>query len=109
MDIGYVYVLTNPSFNGMVKIGKTIREPNVRAKDLYTTGVPTPYEVAFQLFLEDYDEIEKEIHNKLAGYRVNPNREFFRIPLNKATELVNSYSYKSMSLKVDILKQLKTK
>jgi hypothetical protein len=109
MASGYVYVLINPSFIDMVKIGKTSKEPITRAKEIYKTGVPTPFTVAFELFLEDYAEIEKEIHKKLAEYRVNPNREFFRIPLRKAIEMVQSYAHKSESLKVDILEQLKTK
>jgi hypothetical protein len=28
MDAGYVYVLINPSMSGIVKIGKTNRDPN---------------------------------------------------------------------------------
>lgn len=38
---GIVYVLTNPSMPGMVKIGMTERsEMDARLKELYTTGVP---------------------------------------------------------------------
>lgn len=42
-----VYVLTNPAMPGIVKIGKTNREdPQVRMSELYTTGVPLPFECA---------------------------------------------------------------
>ena len=34
-DNGYVYVLMNPSLQNMVKIGKTTREPEERAKELF--------------------------------------------------------------------------
>ena len=40
-----VYVLTNPAMPGIVKIGKTNRDdPQVRMNELYTTGVPLPFE-----------------------------------------------------------------
>ncbi len=43
---GYVYVLMNSSMRGLVKIGKTEREPEERAKELSaSTGVPTPFMV----------------------------------------------------------------
>jgi hypothetical protein len=43
---GYVYVLTNPSFNDdWVKIGKSKRLPEVRGRELYNTAVPLPYEI----------------------------------------------------------------
>ena len=40
-----VYVLTNPAMPGMVKIGMTDR-PDVqrRMSELYSTGVPLPFE-----------------------------------------------------------------
>ena len=49
-EIGYVYVLTNPSFReDWVKIGKSKRFPNIRSKELDNTAVPLPYEVYAKL------------------------------------------------------------
>ena len=40
---GIVYVLKNPAFTNLVKIGITTRdEVHVRMSELYTTGVPLP-------------------------------------------------------------------
>ena len=44
---GIVYVLTNPAIPGMVKIGKTSRGMNARLNELYSTGVPLPFECAY--------------------------------------------------------------
>ena len=46
---GYVYMLTNASMPGMFKVGRTVRDSRGRARELYTTGVPTPFEVAFEV------------------------------------------------------------
>ena len=42
---GIVYVLTNPCMHGIVRIGMTERKNiEARLKELYTTGVPLPFE-----------------------------------------------------------------
>ena len=43
--VNIVYVLTNPAMPGLVKIGMTDRDDvQRRMSDLYTTGVPLPFE-----------------------------------------------------------------
>ncbi|PGB09953.1 GIY-YIG nuclease family protein [Bacillus toyonensis] len=95
MSNGYLYVLINESYKGLVKIGITSLNPSERARILSrNTAVPTPFKVAYELFVENCGEIEKKIHIELEEYRINPKREFFNYPLNKAIELVQSYSKK---------------
>ena len=45
-NTGIVYVLSNRAMPGLVKIGMTTRhELDARLKELYTTGVPVPFDV----------------------------------------------------------------
>ena len=47
-NIGIVYVLSNRVMPGLVKIGMTTRcEIDSRLKELYTTGVPVPFDVEY--------------------------------------------------------------
>ncbi|WP_064609866.1 GIY-YIG nuclease family protein [Photobacterium sp. J15] len=92
MNPGYVYILINESMPGLLKIGKTRRDSRSRARELYKTGVPTPYHVAFELFCDDYNHAEKAIHEELSDFRVNNNREFFRYPLDKAIKLLQTFA-----------------
>lgn len=90
-DSGYVYVLMNPSMENMVKIGKTEREPNERAKELSsTTGVPTPFVVVYDCYFESCSEAETFVHTYLEnkGFRVSSNREFFEIPIKDAIDSI---------------------
>ena len=65
--IGYVYILENDAMPGLIKIGKTSRDSVERARELSaTTGVPTPFKVAFELSSEEYEKLEREMHNRLA-------------------------------------------
>lgn len=90
MNPGYVYILTNPSMEGLIKIGKTVRDSRSRARELYGTGVPTPFTLAFEIYSLNHDELEEKIHKKLTDFRVSSNREFFRYPLNNAIKLLQN-------------------
>lgn len=81
---------------GLIKIGKTRRDSRSRARELYSTGVPTPYQVAFELFCDDHDKTENTIHSELLDFRVNNNREFFRYPLDKAISLLQNLGRNSL-------------
>lgn len=90
-DNGYVYVLMNPSMENLVKIGKTEREPDERAKELSsTTGVPTPFIVVYNCYFESCSQAEIFVHTYLEnkGFRVSSNREFFEIPIKDAIDSV---------------------
>jgi len=89
MPPGYVYVLFNPSFLDLVKIGRTARSSEERAAEISRgTGVPTPYVVAYEAYAGDCDSLEAAVHAKLANYRIAKDREFFRIPLKEAITIV---------------------
>lgn len=75
-----VYVLTNPAMPGLIKIGMTTQmEVEARMKQLYSTGVPVPYDCAFACQVKDASEVERTLHYAFGKDRINPNREFFRI------------------------------
>lgn len=89
MSAGFIYILINACIPGAVKIGKTTRSPEDRAKEVSQgTGVPTPYVVALEEDVLDCDAAEREIHLRLAEYRISEDREFFRLPLKEAIKEV---------------------
>ena len=90
MEEGYVYILRNDSLSGMIKIGRTTFGAEKRAKQLSnTTDIPTPFVVAYEIYVRHYEEFEKVKHKKLDFYRVNPKREFFEVSIDKAIEVMN--------------------
>ncbi len=75
-----VYVLTNPAMPGLVKIGKTTQlEVEERMKQLYSTGVPVPFDCAFACKVKNATEVEEALHLAFGMTRINPNREFFKL------------------------------
>ena len=89
-----VYVLTNPAMPGIVKIGTTTREnPQVRMNELYTTGVPLPFECAIAIQTDDEraEALEKALHTAFGPYRLNPSREFFEIETYQVEALLKAW------------------
>ncbi len=77
--IGFAYILSNRAIPGMVKIGWTSQLGEDRAKKLYATGVPLPFDVEFGAATSFPEEVEAEAHAMLAPLRVSGEREFFRV------------------------------
>lgn len=85
----WVYILSNPSTPGLLKIGYTKLDPDTRAKQISNaTGVALPYKVEWAFKCFNGEQLEGEVHNYLKAYRVNNNREFFEIELNEAKKAV---------------------
>ncbi len=84
-DLSIVYVLTNPAMPGLVKIGTTAsQDTETRISQLYSTGVPVPFEIAGAAKVENGTVVEQALHTAFAPQRVNPRREFFRIDPEQA-------------------------
>lgn len=86
---GFVYILSNPSMPGIVKIGMTTRTVEGRAYELYQTGVPTPFKVEHSVLSPDCVTLEREVHGMLPDLRVGDGREFFRCSPSQAIDILD--------------------
>lgn len=93
MSTGFLYVLMNPSMPGLVKVGKTTRDPAARVSELSAaTGVPTSFILLYSQPVADCHAAEAWAHAELErrGYRPNASREFFTAPAHEAVEVVHA-------------------
>ena len=94
--MGYVYILTNPSFkDDWIKIGKSSRPVDIRSKELDNTATPLPFEVYATLKTDKYNEVERLIHktiDRLTDLRIRQSREFFNISPDKALDILKDIS-----------------
>ena len=75
---GYLYVLSNESMPGLVKIGHSTRPVRERVAELNSaTGVPSQFVIEAIFPSADPARHECEVHELLSSSRL-PNREFFR-------------------------------
>lgn len=92
MSKGYIYIMTNPCLQNMVKIGYAT-DVEERRKQLSTTALPYDYEI-FATYetpgkLED-KKLHKLIDNLNPDLRVSKNREFFIMSPRDAYDLLEA-------------------
>jgi hypothetical protein len=79
-----IYILTNNSMPNLIKIGYTKRDDlNIRVKELYTTGVPLPFNIYYACLVEDSQKTEDILHELFIENRINKKREFFQLDPDK--------------------------
>jgi hypothetical protein len=90
MTDGYIYCFSNSSLYGLLKIGRTSRTPEARLSDANTdTWVALPFKIEFAKKVNNAFNAEKEIHAKLAEYRIK-GKEFFRVSVEYAREIFDA-------------------
>ena len=112
---GIVYALTNDGVhdeqgNVLVKIGMV--ESGVEAQDLQgridslyngVSGVPFKFRVHHAVSVEAPREAEKRLHELFGEHRVNPRREFFRVPPDRVVIAMDLLLTKGMQqVRVDV-------
>ena len=78
---GYIYCLSNPLFDGILKISTTDLTPDNKAKELTShDAIPLSFNILFAKKVNNPHEKEKFIHRLLDQYteRINPKRKFWR-------------------------------
>jgi hypothetical protein len=84
---GYIYILSNASMPGLIKIGCTSRSPEERRRELSRpTGIPVDFEVEYEIYSYNIKEVEREIHKALTKYKFG--KEFFEVDVNTAINIL---------------------
>ena len=86
---GFIYILSNPSMEGLLKIGFSTKPLEERVSELSgATGVPTGFVVEAFFEVDRPAELEKQIHRALKRHRVREEREFFRLSVAEAIKII---------------------
>lgn len=89
---GWVYVLANGHMPDLYKIGRTTGSIQTRMDQLFTTGVPMPFDCMFAEWFSDCHAAESFIHDHLEEWRMELNREFFGADLATIAQAFMTYS-----------------
>jgi hypothetical protein len=89
-NLNYIYVMSNKAYPDTFKIGWTSILPEERAEELSSTGVLYKFKVEHYKKFKDAEKVEGLIHKNLKKYRVANNKEFFKHPLDKIVNLIET-------------------
>ena len=85
----------------MIKIGMTNKEDvKMRMAQLYTTGIPLPFECVYAAKVNTFEKVEKALHTAFGPDRVNPRREFFEIEPVQAIAIIKLMEIEDVTPKV---------
>ena len=97
MARGWVYVMTNEAMPNLVKVGFTLKDTELRAQELSTTGVPGKWVVKYEAFVVNPRAVEQHAHNLLHEFSFS--KEFFSCSVKVAIAALENAATDSYHLK----------
>ena len=83
MKKGYLYIITNESFPGWVKVGTT--ENLTQRLHTYQTGDPfRKYKIVYSLHHPKFRDAEKKIKDTMKYFALEMKNEWYKVDLNIA-------------------------
>ncbi len=82
---GWIYVFSNRSMPGLIKIGYTDRDPAIRVGEQHS-GLPFPHDLEYEILVDNAYNLEQKIHKKLRQY--NESKEWFKIDIDEAVSII---------------------
>ncbi len=79
---GWVYIISNQAMPNLLKVGFSMKDPQLRAREFDGTGVPHSYHVEWDILLDNPRDVEQLAHRHLANFR--EAKEWFRCSVIEA-------------------------
>lgn len=88
MSAGFIYVLSNPDFPGLVKVGFSTKVPEIRAQEIGShEGIPSAMVVEYYAFVDsEVRRREKDVHVALSDF--HHGKEWFQCTKSRALSAV---------------------
>jgi len=100
---GFVYIMSNPAFPGLLKIGRSRKDPTIdRVNELsLSVGVPQPFKVEYSAFVENNELLETLVLDYFSAYRPNKSRKFFNISCSVAIPAIRDLASQNTPIKYE--------
>ena len=96
---GYVYVLSNESMPGVLKIGRSIHGGQSRVTAFNkSTHTLTPFVLEFELLVDDCVAVELAVHQEFSDRRFD-KKEFFKVDLPDVENAIYHFQYEKTPVK----------
>jgi hypothetical protein len=90
VSVGYIYILSNATMPGLLKIGYTTKD-NIkeRVQEISSaTGVPEPFTIEYYCLTHKVEEIEGKVHQHFMQMR-HSGKEFFAVDIQEAVMFID--------------------
>jgi hypothetical protein len=87
---GYVYILSNPAWEGWYKVGMAA-DINDRVSSFQTSSPLRDYKLEHSVFVTDRKKTEAKVHSALSKIADEKTNEWFNLALPVIIEILNTY------------------
>lgn len=91
---GWVYIFTNKAMPRLLKVGFSTKDPESRAKELHTTGVPHRFVVEYDILVHEPYVVEQKTHKLLKAH--HESKEWFRCDITTAINAIRQAANSSI-------------
>jgi hypothetical protein len=88
VSTGHIYLVINPAWPEWVKLGMAV-DAHDRLRSFNTSSPFRDYEVAYHIAVKDKRQTEKSAHRLLGMIAKDRKGEWFKVPLDKAVEVLD--------------------
>ena len=86
---GYVYAITNPAWEGWVKIGRAV-DANDRCKSYQTASPHRNYRLEHFLYFENRRKAEQQAHKDAERIAEECDSEWFKLSVDEAVKIIDN-------------------
>ena len=91
---GWVDVISNKGKPGIIKVGYSSKDPELRASDLDSTADPHPHVVEYEALVQDPYALEQSVHEALSD--CHEGKEWFRTAPENAAKVIRSLALENV-------------
>ena len=96
---GWVYIISNKAMPGLVKVGHSMKDPELRAQEFDQAGLPYSYFVEYEIHVENPQQVEQRVHHILSPCK--EKKEWFRCLCREAIDAIRDAAENKTIYEID--------
>ena len=100
---GFIYIFSNPSFDGRLKIGISLNDPSTEKLNKFNQleVLPEPFVVEYYCFVEQHQNLMRDLEKEFNDFRPNIKRDYYILEIPFAINMIRKYADKYGGIKYE--------
>ena len=100
---GFIYIFSNPSFDGRLKIGISLNDPSTEKLNKFNQleVLPEPFVVEYYCFVEQHQNLMRDLEKEFNDFRPNIKRDYYILEIPFAINMIRKCADKYGGIKYE--------
>ena len=100
---GFIYIFSNPSFDGRLKIGISLNDPSTEKLNKFNQleVLPEPFAVEYYCFVEQHQNLMRDLEKEFNDFRPNIKRDYYILEIPFAINMIRKCADKYGGIKYE--------